>query len=80
MGRRNKFNKRNPRKLETSDEKDRDINKNKDQKITCHNCRKPGHVRYECPSLKSSDKKKLKRAMFGAWTDNESSSSSSSEE
>ena len=27
MGRRNKFNKRNPRKLETSDEKDRDTNK-----------------------------------------------------
>ena len=27
MGRRNRFNKRNPRKQETSDEKDRDINK-----------------------------------------------------
>ena len=80
MGRKNKFNKRNPRKIETSDEKDRDTNKNKDQKITCHNCHKPGHVRYQCPLLKSSDKKKLKKAMFGAWTDNESSSSSSSEE
>ena len=80
MGRRSRFNKRNPRKLETNEEKDKDKNKNKDQKIICHNCRKPDHVRYECPLLKSSDKKKLKRAMFGAWTDNESSSSSSSEE
>ena len=80
MGRRNRFNKRNPRKLEIGDEKDRDTNKSKDQKITCHNCKKHGHVKYQCPLLKSSDKRKLKKAMFGAWTDNESSSSSSSEE
>ena len=31
-------------------------------------------------SFKSSEKRKIKRAMFGAWTDNESSSSSSEEE
>ena len=37
-------------------------------------------MRYECPLLKSFEKKKIKRAMFGAWTDNESSSSSSKEE
>ena len=80
MDRRNSYNRRNPRKLEINEEKDKDKNKNKEQKIICHNCKKPSHVRYECPLLKSFDKKKLKRAMFGAWTDNESSSSSSSEE
>ena len=80
IGRRNKLNRRSPRKLEINEEKDKDKNKNKDQKIICYNCKKPGHVKYECLLLKSSEKKKIKRAMFGAWTDNESSSSSEEEE
>ena len=52
MGRRNKFNRRNPRKIETNKEKDKDKNKGKDQKIVCYDCKKPDHVRFECPLLK----------------------------
>ena len=42
----------------------------------CYEYKKPGHMRYDCPSIKSFLRKKMKKALFGAWTDNESSSSS----
>ena len=46
----------------------------------CYECKKLGHFRYDCPLLKSFLRKKMKKALFGAWTDNEESSSSSDEE
>ena len=45
----------------------------------CYECKKPGHMRYDCPLIKGSMRKKMKLALFEAWTDNESSSSSSLE-
>ena len=36
-------------------------------------------MRYDCPLIKGSMRKKMKLALFEAWTDNESSSSSSLE-
>ena len=44
----------------------------------CYECKKPEHMRYDYPLIKSSVRKKMKKALFEAWTDNESSSSSSS--
>ena len=43
----------------------------------CYECKKPRHIRYDCPSIKSFVRKKMKKALFEAWIDNESSSSSS---
>ncbi|MQL95254.1 hypothetical protein Taro_027920 [Colocasia esculenta] len=80
------------------------FNKNKDFKKTegkdenkaeptCYECKKPGHMRAECPKLKKSEFKKKessrkprrfkKKAMAAAWdnsSDSDSESSSSNEE
>jgi len=53
--------------------------------IVCHNCRKPGHLKTECPesSMDEEEKKKQRRKQMGmvvtgAWDDDEESTSSSS--
>ncbi|GMI95579.1 hypothetical protein HRI_003227200 [Hibiscus trionum] len=46
----------------------------KDQ-ITCYDCKKPGHIRSECPQLKrkSFGKKNKLKAQIATWSDDESS-------
>ena len=60
-------------------EKEKEKEKKKDQGSMCYECKKPGHMRYDYPLIKSFLREKMKKALFKAWTDNESSSSSSSE-
>ena len=43
-------------------------------------CKKLGHLRQDCPLLKSAFKKRMKKALFGAWSDDEVSISSDEEE
>ena len=78
--RRKRFSRRSIKKEEISRDKEKEKEKEKDHGPMCYECKKPGHMRYDCPSIKSSMRKKMKKALFRAWTDNKSSSSSSSEE
>ena len=39
----------------------------------CYECRKPGHLKIDCPQLKKESKKK-KRALVATWGDSEDSS------
>lgn len=49
------------------------------KEIICYKCKKPGHVRSDCPMRKKNSKKYKKKAMKVTWDDSESSSYSSSE-
>ena len=53
----------------------------KKEQIICYECKKPGHIKAECPKLRkfSKDKKKGKKAMIAAWGESESESSSDEE-
>ena len=61
----------------------RDQFQNKPQRnnqITCYGCKRPGHLRSECPMNKESKKdkdKKKKKAMMATWSDSDSFSSKS---
>ena len=77
--RRKRFSRKNVKKGEISRYKEKEKSKKRDQGSVCYEYKKPGHMRYDCPLIKSSVRKKMKKALFEAWTDNESSSSSSSD-
>ena len=53
----------------------------KKEPIICYECKKPGHIKAECPKLRkfSKDKKKGKKAMIAAWGESDSESSSDEE-
>ena len=62
-------------------EKEKDREKDKEVVPTCYECKKPGHIRPDCPLLKKSFRqKKKKKAMVATWSDSEDSSSSEEEE
>ena len=47
----------------------------KKKKVTCYECKKPGHIRSECPKLKHKNKgAKERRKAFKATWDNSSES------
>ncbi|KAK8508416.1 hypothetical protein V6N12_020197 [Hibiscus sabdariffa] len=53
-------------------------NKNREEEndqLFCYECKKPGHIRTECPQLKNKSfgKKKRLKAHVGTWSDEESS-------
>ena len=75
-----RFNRKFIKEGEISRDKQKKKGKEKDQGSICYECKKLGHLRYNCPLLNSSLKKKMKKALFGSWTDNEDSASSSDEE
>lgn len=52
---------------------------NKADSIICYNCKKPGHIKFDCPQAKESSKKAKRRAMLAAWG-NGSDESNSEEE
>ena len=79
MERRKRFSKKSVKKGETSRDKEKEKSKKKDQGSVCYECKKSGHMRYDYPLIKSFMRKKMKKALFKAWTDKESSSSSSSD-
>ena len=49
----------------------------KESTIICYECKKPGHIKVECPLFKKKEKKeKQKRAMVAmSWSDDEESGS-----
>ncbi|MQM21382.1 hypothetical protein Taro_054422, partial [Colocasia esculenta] len=72
-----------------------EVKDSKKGEVICYECKKPGHIKADCPMLKKNDHKKKdnfrnfkkykKKAMVAAWenssdSDNESSSSSDGEE
>ena len=59
--------------------KDSFKNDNKKDPIICFECKKPGHIKAECPQIKETNKKMKKRAMLAAWG-NSSDEDSSDEE
>ena len=49
--------------------------------ITCYECKKPGHMKSECPMLRKDAKRtKKKKAMMATWEDLEETSSDSDED
>ena len=42
---------------------------------TCYECRKSGHIKPDCPTLKWKTKKSKKKAMMATWDDSDSSDS-----
>ena len=49
--------------------------KKKTKEVTCYECKKPGHIRSECPRLKSKNKgaKDRKKAFKATWYDSSKS-------
>ena len=75
-----RFNQKFSKKEEISKDKKKEKGKEKGQVSVCYECKKPRYFRQDCPLLKSTLRKKMKKALFGAWSDDEVLSSSSDEE
>ena len=80
IGRKKRFNQKFSKKGEIIKDKDKEKSKEKDQVSICYECKKPGHFRQDCPLHKKASIKKLKKALFGMWSDDEVSSSFDEEE
>ncbi|MQM03633.1 hypothetical protein Taro_036419 [Colocasia esculenta] len=58
----------------------------KNEEVTCFECRKPGHIRPECPELKKKktyskgNGKTSKKKALAAWSDEDTSTEEESEE
>ena len=79
MGRRKMFSRKTIKKEEIRRDKKKEKEKEKDQGPMCYECKKLGHFRLDYPLLKKALKKKMKKALFGVWSDDEVSSSSDEE-
>ena len=71
--RRKRFSRKSIKKREISRDKEKEKEEEKDQGSMCYECKKPRHMRYDFLLIKSSVRKKIKKALFRAWIDNESS-------
>lgn len=63
-------------KKHLSNQKETKGEKSKKDEVICYECKKPGHIRTDCPLLKSSKKFK-KKAMKATWDDSSESESGS---
>ena len=47
--------------------------------FVCFECKKPGHIKYDCPLWKSESKTRKKKAMMVTWSESEESSEEENE-
>ena len=80
IGRKKRFNQKFPKKGEISKDRDKEKSIEKDQVSICYECKKSGYLRQDCPLHKKAFMKKIKKALFDMWSDDEVSSSSDEEE
>ena len=80
IGKKKRFYQKFHKKGEISKDRDKEKSKEKDQVSAYCECKKLGHFRQDCPLLKKASIKKMKKALFGAWSDDEVLSSSDEEE
>ena len=46
----------------------------------CYECRKPGHIKIDCPMIKKRNSKNKKKEVIAAWDDENSSSDEETQE
>ena len=45
----------------------------KKRDLVCFKCKKPGHIKYDCPLYKSEAKRRMKKVMMATWSESEES-------
>ena len=70
------YNKRSNYKKEGPSKEEKE-NREGAKEVTCYKCKKPGHIKYDCPLYKA--KKEKRKAMMATWSQSEDSSDDESE-
>ena len=70
------YNKKSNYKKEGPSKEEKE-NREGAKKVTCYKCKKPGHIKYNCPLYKA--KKEKRRSMMATWSQSEDSSNDESE-
>ena len=65
------YNKRSNHKKEGPSKEEKE-NREGAKEVTCYKCKKPDHIKYDCPLYKA--KKEKRRAMMATWSQSEDSS------
>ena len=65
-------------KKESSSHGDKDKWEEK-RDLVCFKCKKPGHIKYDCPLYKSEAKRRMKKTMIATWSESEESSEEENE-
>ncbi|PKA50076.1 hypothetical protein AXF42_Ash021107 [Apostasia shenzhenica] len=79
MKKKRNFSRRAQKKPFKPKEKKESTSKNKEDDIVCYECKKPGHIKPNCPLLKTRKVKKKKKALVATWSDSDSSTSEEDE-
>jgi cell division protein FtsB len=51
----------------------------KNDEIICYRCKKPGHMKWDCPLRRTPKEKKTSKRAYGAWTDEDESDDEASD-
>ncbi|PKA52920.1 hypothetical protein AXF42_Ash001901 [Apostasia shenzhenica] len=79
MKKKRNFSRRAQKKSFKPKEKKESTSKNKEDDIVCYECKKSGHIKPNCPLLKTRKVKKKKQALVATWSDSDSSTSEEDE-